>query len=385
MNSKDRMLIALDGGVPDRLPVTTHHLMPSFLDKYMEGATSDEFFQHFGLDAIRWLLPTRPNETAGEYYEPNQKVKDGNTTRWIVNDNWRIKSEPLTIRDYEASRYHFVTPKGELTMVMESNEHTSWVVERLVKEKKDIELLGEFMTAPKCDVEVVNKAANEYGRQGIIRGHICCNDVFGQPGVWQDAACLYGTEKLIMATFFDPAWVHEFLGILLRRKLTFVKSLKGADYDLLELGGGDASTTVISPEIFNEFVAPYDSKLISEAQQAGQRIVYHTCGGMMPILEDIAVMGPNAMETFTPVGMGGDVDLAEVRHRIGSKVCMIGGFDQFHFFTGCTEKETKEEVKRCFKAAGKNGGFILCPSDHFFDAELPLIQAFSDAARTCNY
>jgi len=270
-------------------------------------------------------------------------------------------------------------------MLMESNEHTSWVVEHLIKEKKDIELLGEFMTAPRCDVEAVNKAAKEYGQQGIIRSHVCGFDVFGQPGVWQDAACLFGIEKLIIATFEDPDWVHEFLGILLQRKLTYIKSLKGAAYDVIELGGGDASTTVISPDIFNDFVAPYDSQLISEAHGAGQRIVYHTCGGMMPILEDIAAMGPDAMETFTPVGMGADVDLAEAKRRIGSKVCMIGGLDQLHFFTGCTEKETRKEVRRCFEAAGEGGGFILCPSDHFFDAELPLIKAFADEAKKCKY
>ena len=95
----------------------------------------------------------------------------------------------------------------------------------------------------------------------------------------------------------------------------------------------------------------------------------------MPILEDIASMNPDAMETFTPFDMGGDADLVEAKKRIGDKVCMIGGFDQFHFFTGCTEEETRKEVRRCFEAAGGNGGFILSPSDHFFDADLKLIMA----------
>ena len=129
----------------------------------------------------------------------------------------------------------------------------------------------------------------------------------------------------------------------------FIRSLKGAKYDLIELGGGDASTTVISPEIFNEFVAPYDASLIELAHQVGQRIVYHTCGGMMPILEDIVAMKPDAMETFTPVGMGADVDLAEAKRRIGDKVCMIGGFDQFHFFTADLNliNAYADEAKKC--------------------------------------
>jgi uroporphyrinogen-III decarboxylase len=186
-----------------------------------------------------------------------------------------------------------------------------------------------------------------------------------------------------MATFDDPEWIHTLLKILQRRKIIYTKSLKGAKYDLIELGGGDASSTVISPEIFDEFVAPYDKEIIDLAHEAGQRIVYHTCGGMMPFLEKIADMGPDAMETFTPPGMGGDVDLAEAKKRIGDRVCMIGGFDQFHFFKDCTPQETRAEVRRCFEAAGGNGGFILCPSDHFFDADPELIMAYADEARRC--
>jgi hypothetical protein len=64
---------------------------------------------------------------------------------------------------------------------------------------------------------------------------------------------------------------------------------------------------------------------------------------------------------------------------------MIGGFDQFHFFTGCTEDETRKEVRRCFEAAGDGGGFILSPSDHFFEADLNLLKAYSEEARACRY
>ena len=153
-----------------------------------------------------------------------------------------------------------------------------------IEEKKDIELIARYATSPKCDTEEVNRTADSFGERGIIRGHICCFDVYGQPGTWQDATCLVGTEKLIMETFDDPAWVHELLKILQARKKIFTASLAGARYDILELGGGSASSTVISPEIFNEFVAPYDKEIIELAHKAGQRIAYHTCGGMMLLL-----------------------------------------------------------------------------------------------------
>jgi uroporphyrinogen-III decarboxylase len=270
-------------------------------------------------------------------------------------------------------------------MVLQSNQHTTWVAEHLIKEKSDVDLIAEFATAPKCDVEEVNREAAALGDRGLVRGHICCFDVFGQPGTWQDAACLVGIEKLIFATYDDPEWVHALLRTLRDRKKVFVRSLQGAKYDVLELGGGDASSTVISPRILDEFVLPYDRELIALAHDAGQRISYHTCGGMMAFLEQIASMEPDAMETFTPPGMGGDTDLKEAKRRIGDKVCMIGGFDQFHFFSGCTPEETRAEVRRCFEAAGANGGYIVCPSDHFFDADPALINAFADEARSCTY
>jgi uroporphyrinogen decarboxylase len=385
MSPKERFIAAFKNKVPDRLPVTTHHVMPYFLQKYMNGITYEEFFEYFGLDPIEWVVPHKPDEKLGDYYNSAHSNVDFLQSREIMNDNWRFEREELSDPSYKTMRYRIITPGGMLTTVLQSNEYTTWVSEHLIKEKKDIDLIAKYMTYPKCDVESVNETAEQYGDKALIRGWIECFDFFGQPGCWQDAACIVGIERLILETFDDPLWVKELLEILMKRKRHFVRSLKGAKYDILELGGGDGSSTVISPKIFDEFVAPYDSELIEEAHKAGQRIAYHTCGGMMPILENIADMNPDAMETLTPPGMGADVDLKEAKSRIGDRVCMIGGFDQFHFFKDCTPEQTRAEVRRCFEAAGGNGGYVLSPSDHFFDADIELIKAFADEARKCTY
>ena len=384
MTPKQRFVTTLTRGIPDRLPVTTHHVMPSFLKHFMGGAGNDEFFDRFGLDPIRWVPSLRPDESRGEYYDPLH-VPGYLEPRRVVSDNWRIFPRPVDDPQYETVRYSFVTPEKTLTTTLQSNEHTSWVIERLVKEKTDIDILAEYMTMPLCDVAGVNAQADEYGERGMIRGFFPSFEVYGQPGCWQDASVLYGIEGLIMATYDDPGWVHAFLKILKERKAAYLRSMKGARYDIVENGGGDASSTVISPKIFDAFVAPYDAPLIDLAHEAGQRVVYHTCGGMMPFLERLAGMNPDAMETFTPPGMGGDMRLSEAKKRIGDRVTMIGGFDQFHFFRGCTPEETRKEVRRCFGEAGPRGGYILSPSDHFFEADLPLLEAFADEARKCVY
>jgi uroporphyrinogen decarboxylase len=385
MTHKERLLTALRRGKADRLPVTTHHLMQYFLDKYFGGASSQAFFERFDLDAITWPVCHKPNIALGDYADPLQGEPGFLEARRVWSDRWQTRAEDISNADGQAARYRFVTPKGTLTMTTQSSEQTTWVAEYPVKEKRDIDLIGEYATIPLCDVDAVNRVAEEYGERGLVRSHIPCFDVFGQPGTWQDACCLYGTEQLILATYDDPAWVHEFLGILFRRKQTYIESMAGAKLDLVELGGGSASSTVISPKLFDQFVAPYDTKLIALAHDAGQRISYHTCGGMMPLLERIAAMQPDAMETLAPPGMGGDMDLAKAKKRVGEKVCMIGGFDQFHYLIGCSAEETRAAVRACFEAAGEGGSYILCPSDHFFDADLKLIEAFADEAHRCVY
>jgi len=385
MNSKQRLLAALNRSIPDRLPVTTHHVMPYFLKTYMNGISCQEFFDRFGLDPIHWVIAHKPDAAEGDYFDSNQGELDYLEAPLICSDSWQIKTKDLSDPEYEAARYDFVTPEKTLSMVLKSNEYTTWVTERMIKKKSDIDIFAKYAPLPVCDVDEVNRQADSFGERGMIRGSIPGFDVYGQPGCWQDAAVLYGIQQLIMETFDDPEWVHSFLKILLERKKHFLRSMAGARYDLIEHGGGDASTTVISPRIFEKFVAPYDSQLIELAHQAGQRVVYHTCGGMMPILEMAADMNPEAMETFTPSTMGGDVDLREAKRRIGSRVCMIGGFDQFHFFKDCTPQETRQAVRRCFEEAGEGGGFVLAPSDHFFDADLELLAAYADEAKKCVY
>jgi hypothetical protein len=43
---------------------------------------------------------------------------------------------------------------------------------------------------------------------------------------------------------------------------------------------------------------------------------------------------PDAIETFTLAGMGGDTGLIAARAR-------IGGFEQLHFFMGCGVEDTR--------------------------------------------
>ena len=139
MDSKERLIAAIQGEVPDRLPVTTHHLMPSFLKSHLNGASDREFFDRFGLDPIQWIIAYAASESAGEYHDPGHTELGFLEARRVCSDQWRFRVEKLGNRQFDTSRFTIITPEKELSMVLQSDLHTTWVAEHLIKEKSDIE------------------------------------------------------------------------------------------------------------------------------------------------------------------------------------------------------------------------------------------------------
>ena len=68
MNSKVRMLCAINGEKPDRLPVTVHQLQGYHLDTYMNGIGPLEAFKKVGMDAAIQYFPDLHREFCLPYY-----------------------------------------------------------------------------------------------------------------------------------------------------------------------------------------------------------------------------------------------------------------------------------------------------------------------------
>ena len=273
------------------------------------------------------------------------------------------------------------TPKGDLNYKTEGNEKTVWVLEYPIQNYEDVELL-KYMPVLKFDKKEISKIYDYIGDDGILRGCVWGD----QPGCWQQACIYYGTEKMIYAAIDNPDWVHYFLNILLEKKLQYIyESFNGAKFDLIENGGGDASSTVISPKLFKEFCLPYDCKLHDALHSLNHLVTYHTCGGMKGIFDLIIKTGTDASETLTPKAMGGNIEGPELYEAMHGKVSLIGGMDQVHILEKGTPKDIKKEVIRLFNVFGKGGGYICSTSDHFFEAPIESLEAYGRAACECVY
>ncbi len=373
MTSKERMMLALSREKPDRLPVTVHQWQGYHLDNYMGGVDDLTAFEQTGMDAAIQYF-----EAMGQFWIPNAEE------HLVQSDEWR---EEITVIDPTPTNklldHTIHTPDGTLTYKTGGNLTTTWITEYLIKKPEDVELIEKYMPVPTMDQAPVAELYDRVGDRGIVRGFVWGD----QAGCWQHACCLIDIQDLILACYDDPEWVHRLLRVLLDKKLRFIEdSLRGAKFDLIETGGGASSDTLISPTIHGEFCLPYDREMHRAVHDAGHIVTYHTCGGMMNILDLIVQNECDASETLAPPGVGGNIsEPAKVREAYDGRVAMIGGIDQFNVLTSGTPETIGAEVVRLFEGFGRDGGYILSTSDHFFSAPRENLEAYAAAARECTY
>ena len=371
MTSKERMLCALDRGKPDRLPVSVHQWQPYHLDKYLGGISDLEAFEKFGMDAqIQYFAEM------GQFWVANADFSKSSTPQW--RDEAEIISDDP---DNRIIHHTIVTPGGNLTYKTGGNRKTTWITEYMIKHDEDIELIDKYMPVPTLDPKPVAELYDKIGDRGILRGFVWGD----QAGCWQHACCLKDVNQLILDCFDKPDWVHRLLKILLEKKLRFAEGMKGAKFDLIETGGGSSSSTLISPRMHEEFCLPYDRKIHDVLHELGFKITYHTCGGTLGIEEMIVANGCDVSETLAPPSIGGNQEPWEFKKKVGNRLALIGGVDQFNVVTDGDEQYIRKKVFELFEKVGYDGGYICSLADHFFETPPEKLKIFADAASECVY
>jgi hypothetical protein len=365
------MVCALRKEKPDRLPATVHQWQKYHLDTRLGGISDLEAFGLFGLDAAIQFF-----QDMGQFWVAGADFTKFSTPEWR-DEVHVVSSDP----DNRVCHHLIRTPEGTLTYKTAGNRQTTWVTEYLIKRDEDIRLIARYMPVPSLDRTAVNRLWEKIGERGILRGFVWGD----QAGCWQHAACLMDIQELMLRSFDKPEWVHELLAILLEKKLRFVETMKGARFDLIETGGGSASSTLISPALHREFCLPYDRKMHDALHALGFKVVYHTCGGTKGIEEMIVANGCDASETLAPKSIGGNQEPWEFKARIGRRLALIGGLDQFNVLTLGTGEEIRAMVLKLFESVGNEGGYILSCCDHFFETPPDKIRIYAEAARDCVY
>ena len=371
MTSKERLMCALERGKPDRMPVTLHQWQPYHLDEHLGGIGELEAFERFGMDAqVQYF------ESMGQFWLIEADFAKFST------EVWRDEGEIISDDPDNRVTHHVIhTPEGTLTYKTVGDRKTTWITEYLIKNDDDIHLIDKYMPVPVLDLDPITELYDSIGDRGILRGFVWGDQV----GCWQHACCLMDINVLILRCLDQPDWVHDLMQILVKKKLRFIETMKGAKFDLVETGGGAASSTVISPKLHEQFCLPYDRQIHDALHDLGFRISYHTCGGTRNIEDLIVANGCDISETLAPVSVGGNQEPWEFAEKINGRIAMIGGVDQFHVVSDGSKELIEQTVGRLFETVGRDGGYVCALSDHFFDTAPEKLAWFADAGRQCVY
>ena len=201
-------------------------------------------------------------------------------------------------------------------------------------------------------------------------------------GPWTIAMLLRNPETMLLDTFEDPQFIHD----LMRVTTDFCKAWGDAIARTkigLSFSEPTASISLISPDNYREFIAPYHKEMVEHFKARKVGVTTHICGTTYPIYEDLIGAG------FTTVSFDLDqqsdpklhVDqLRRFMEVAKGRAVAIGNVDATKF-EKATREEIEAEVRRCVDTAAKHSGFILSTSCEIPPRSSPeIVKWFMDAA-----
>jgi len=115
----------------------------------------------------------------------------------------------------------------------------------------------------------------------------------------------------------------------------------------------------LSPAMFDEFVTPYLTDVIAGYREMGFYAIKHTDGNIMPILDSLVAAKPHALHSLDPQG---GVDMAEVKRRVGDRVCLIGNVNCGLLQTG-SDAEVIASARYAIEHGKPGGGYVFSTSN----------------------
>ncbi|HUT93934.1 MAG TPA: uroporphyrinogen decarboxylase family protein [Thermoguttaceae bacterium] len=174
------------------------------------------------------------------------------------------------------------------------------------------------------------------GGQLLIEGWI--------EGPCAEAADLRGINTLMLDFYDDPAFVRDLFDFILEMELEFAKAQIEAGIDVI--GVGDAAASLVGPQIYEEFIWPYEKKMFDRLHEMGTRIRLHICGNIGRILEPIGRLGCDFVDVDYMVS------LAEARNEMGPDQVLAGNIDPVGVVRNGTPESITAAIAECHRQSG---------------------------------
>lgn len=363
MNSRERVLMALDHREPDKMPidlgspvsgiaVISYNKLKGKLGVETKTEVIDKMQQLAKVDEEilrKFKVDTR------HVWAESKTLKRGNNP---YTDEWGVKRampkggyyydmvwNPLAEADISKIKKYKGPPTEELGITKELEKKAKYLYENT-----DYALITTF------------------------------------PGIFEKAWELRGVERLLMDVALDKKLTVVLFDKVLEIELEIYEKLLayvGKYIQLImfteDLGREDG--LLFSPKFYREVLKRCQKKLIQAIKKHTQaKIAMHSDGAIRPLLKDFVEVG---VDVINPVqARAKDMDTKRLKKDFGKDLCFWGAIDTQKILPFGTPHEVKEEVKRRIEDLAPGGGYLLA-SCHNIQADVPPenIEAMFEAAR----
>lgn len=338
MNSKQRVLEAVARRRPDRIPVD-FNANPGTLARLMrdlEVATHRELLDRLHVDIVDLRGVADPI-----YCGPVPKEQDlggGVRENWL---GWRTRRmETATGPEDAACEFIF----AEATTVEEMADWRWFEVDWF-----DFSGFGQRLESW-ADLAVMASGASVFQHPAFLRGSDnLLADMALRPEL---AEYLIDRHTDFYVAFFDR---------MFNAARGMVDILRIAD----DLGMQDR--LLMSPAMFDRFIAPRLERIIRMAHGHCVKVMFHTCGAVVPLIDRLIDLGVDMLDPIQVRAKG--MDPVEIKERFGSRIALHGAIDTQYLLPRGTPEEVAGEVRRMIATLGPEG-YVISPC-HVLQTDVP--------------
>ncbi len=349
MTPKQRLLASITGKTIDRFSWSPNL---AYWWEHTDSSVIDlgelEFMKTIGADPL----------IRGHYaYKPGSKSWD-NMVLFDVSYDGDCNITTETNGDKRHTIYH--TPVGELRFTYQYSESgdTWFLREHGVKEEKDFKTLVYLKehTILTPNYERFNKESAELGEDGLMIP-ILVPDM--KSGYQSMVEYWVGTEGIAYAVYDYPEAVQEALDAMKRLNMRAVEIAVASNAECF-LSWEDSSTTNISPDQYETYIAPEINAWCDVLHNAGKLYIQHACGHLKQLMPIMARTGIDCIESISPPPTG-NIEMKDARSQLPDRIALIGGIEPVNFLELDTAA-LKEYVKTLLNQMS-GSRYVLANSD----------------------
>ncbi len=345
MNSRERVLTVLEGGIPDRCPIDFEctSRMATMLIEHFDLADGEALHRYLGSD-IRKVGPARRRDCIGGYYSHLFVRQVGEAT---YLDNWGITWQRAPMPSGDVFYDVVDSPLKGATSIGEIEDH------------------AYPSPAEDWDFSSVRHRATQHEGYAIAAS---------TAGAFDDAWRLLGFENMLLGMHAHPEVVAAVMRKVCDYWTEYARLMLEAAAGTIDLMWtkddlGTQNGLMISRSACQQFVIPLTKERVDLFHKYGAKAIMHCCGGIAPIIGDLIAAGVEALNPIQSAAHG--MDRRKLKAEHGDRLVFHGSVDQQRVLVPGTPEDVVRDTKECIDVLGRNGGYIVA-SSHAIEADIPV-------------